>query len=225
MPSPTRIQNSAGRVRANNQQKILRAAEREFEAHGFGGARVQRIADLAGVPKANIHYYYKNKKKLYLAVLDGILSLWNKAFDDIHPDDDPAQALAKYIRAKLNYSRHNARAARIFASEIIHGAPNLRHYLKTESRQWVTARAEVIEDWVRQGKIDPVDPLHLIFLIWGATQHYADYNSQISLIYAKPKLDDSDFEAITDSITSMILKGCGLTVPVEETLKIRTRSR
>lgn len=199
-----------GRVRAYKQKKILRAAEQEFEQYGYGGARIKRIAERADLPKPNIHYYYKNKHALYLAVLDGVLSLWNSAFDNIHADHDPAEAIEKYIRAKLDYSRRNAIAARIFASEIIHGAPNLTNYLQTESRQWMTQKSQVIRQWIQQGKLAPIDPLHLIFLIWGATQHYADYHAQIALIYGKAELDDSDYESITQSISHIILTGCGL---------------
>ena len=202
---------SVGRVRASNQERILRAAEEEFEQHGYGGARMQRIADLAGFPKANIHYYYKNKLALYQAVLRSVLDQWNSAFDDIQVDDDPAEAIERYIRAKLKYTHQNARAARIFASEIIHGAPHVKAQLQETTKQWVVEKSKIIEQWIERGKLRPVDPFHLFFMIWGATQHYADYHAQIALVYDKPALDAEDYEAAADSIVNMILSGCGLT--------------
>lgn len=204
------LNSQVGRVRADKQEKILRAAEKEFEQHGYGGARMQRIADIAGIPKANIHYYYKNKLALYQAVLNGVLSLWNSAFDDIRVEDDPAESIERYIRAKLDYSRRNTRAARIFASEVIHGAPHLKEQLRKTSQQWIEDKSKIIERWIELGKMKPIDPFHLFFLIWGATQHYADYHAQVALIYDKEELDDSDYNAIAESITQIILSGCGL---------------
>ena len=197
-------------VRVKNQQRILKAAEQEFEQHGFGGARIQRVADRAGLPKANVHYYYRNKSELYAAVIGHIVQLWNDAFDRIDAEDDPATALEDYIRAKLEYSRTNPSAARIFSNEIIQGAPHLKQYLKSDLRDWVSERAGVIQHWIDQGRIDAVDPYHLIFLIWSATQHYADYYVQVTAIQGKNRLTMADFQAVGDSLVGMILKGCGL---------------
>ena len=216
MSSDSNGEKTVGAKRADNQRKILHAAEREFEEFGFGGARMQRIADRANLPKSNVLYYFGNKLELYNAVLADIIVMWNSAFDDIHEDDDPAIAIAAYIRAKLEYSRRNGRAARIFASEIVHGAPNLKGHLLNDSRQWVRNRASVIQRWIDQGKISAVDPVHLIMLIWGATQHYADYQAQITAINDGVALSPKDYDAISESLTRIILAGCGLTAPREK---------
>ncbi len=202
--------SSVGRIRARNQRRILEAAEKEFDRHGFGGARMQRIADRAGLPKANIHYYFRNKLALYRAVLDGVVAMWNEAFDRISADDDPAEALAAYIRAKMDYSRTRPAAARIFTGEIMRGAPHLKDYLRGDLRNWFGERTEVIQHWVDSGRMDAVDPHHLVFLIWSATQHYADYDAQISALYGKAKLTRADYDAAADSLVKIILKGCGL---------------
>ena len=198
-------------TRKQNEKRILAAAIDEFEQYGYGGSRMQRIADRAKLPKANVHYYFKNKTELYAAVLDNIVGLWNAAFDRISVNDEPVEALRGYIRAKLDYSRTNAAATRIFTNEIVSGAPHLKKYLKTDLKSWVSERAGVIQHWIDNGKIDPVDPYHLIFLIWGATQHYADYQVQVNAIMGKRKLNKADYEKITDSLVDIILKGCGLT--------------
>ena len=64
-----------GRIRAQSRDLILQAAEAEFACHGFRGATMQRIAESAKVPKANIHYYFSNKLGLYGAVLENTLNL------------------------------------------------------------------------------------------------------------------------------------------------------
>lgn len=199
-----------GRVRARNERRILEAAETEFDQHGFGGARMQRIADRAGLPKANIHYYFHNKLALYHAVLNGVVTMWNEAFDRITVDDDPAEALATYIRAKMAFSRARPAAARIFTDEIMRGAPHLKDYLRGDLRRWIRERTDVMQQWIDAGRMDPVDPYHLVFLIWSATQHYADYAVQISALHGKSRLTRTDYDAAADSLVGVILKGCGL---------------
>ena len=97
---------------------ILLAAQEEFATHGLKGARMQAIADRADLPKANVHYYFKNKVSLYLAVLDNIIATWDDFLNDVNVDDDPAIALDTFIRAKVRLSFENPTASRLFANEI-----------------------------------------------------------------------------------------------------------
>ena len=203
----------SGRIRLDNEAQILRSAEQEFAEHGFQGASINSIAKRAGIPRTNVHYYFNSKLDLYMAILTGVIELWNDAFSRITADDDPAEALGAYIHAKVMYSRSNPHASKIFASEIIHGAPNLGVYFKKEFRPWFNAKADVIQAWIEQGKMDAVDPYYLIFLIWSATQHYADYNLQVCAGLGKSKLTSNDYEAVADTLTRIILKGCGLKLP------------
>lgn len=200
----------SGRIRVDNEARILSAAELEFSERGFGGASMDRIASAAGIPRTNVHYYFNNKLELYISVLTGIVDLWNQAFNQIMPQDDPADALAAYIRAKVQYSRSNPMASKIFASEIIHGAPNLSAYLNKDFRTWLQEKAGVIQAWIDSGKMDPVDPYYLIFLIWGSTQHYADFEVQVSSVLGKNKLSKRDYDNVTANLTHIILKGCGI---------------
>lgn len=199
-----------GQKRIDNEQKILDAAEIEFARFGYKGASMMNIANRAGLPRPNVHYYFKNKLELYNAVLMDIIQLWNEAFNQITPADDPKDAIAAYIRAKVMYSKTNPLASKIFANEIIHGAPNLSAYLGGDFRAWMGQKAAVIQAWIKQGKMDPVDPIHLIFLIWSATQHYADFSVQVTAVLGKPKLSEHDFERVADTLVQVILKGCGI---------------
>lgn len=199
-----------GDIRKKNKALILNAAKKEFVAFGFKGASVKRIAERANIPRANIHYYFANKMELYQALLNNILSIWNSKFDSLNIDDDPKTALSAYIRSKVMYSRDDPDASRIFASEIIHGAPILNEYLRTDFKVWVQTKVDVIQYWVKQGLMDDINPHHLLFLIWGATQHYADFNVQVLAAMDKQKMDEQSFEAIVDSITTIVLKGCGV---------------
>ena len=164
-----------GRIRERNREKILAAAEEEFASNGYKGATIQNIAERAGLPKSNVLYYFSNKKRMYSAMFDDILGRWNKVFSDIRPEDDPAEALSTFIRTKVEMSRRYPLASRLFAMEIIQGAPFLMDHLRTNMREWVRGRAEVIQHWIDEGRMAEVDPVQLIFLIWSSTQHYADF--------------------------------------------------
>ncbi|MWV17839.1 TetR family transcriptional regulator [Pseudomonas sp. L-22-4S-12] len=207
------LEKPAGRIRQHNEEVILAAAEEEFARHGFKGTSMNAIALKAGLPKANLHYYFSNKLGLYLAVLANIIDLWDSTFNHLTVDDDPAEALSRYIRAKMEFSRKHPDASRIFAMEVISGGPCLSEYFNQDYRSWFNSRAAVFRAWIDAGKIDPVDPVHLIFLLWGSTQHYADFGSQICRVVGKSKLTRQDFNQAGDNLIRIILKGCGLTPP------------
>jgi TetR/AcrR family transcriptional regulator len=148
--------------------------------------------------------------ELYQELLSNIVSIWNSKFDSLNMDDDPKTALSAYIRSKVMYSRDDPDASRIFASEIIHGAPVLNDYLSTDFKVWVQTKVDVIQYWIKQQLIDDINPYHLLFLIWGATQHYADFNVQVLAAMDKAEMDEQSFDAVVNSITTIVLKGCGV---------------
>jgi TetR/AcrR family transcriptional regulator len=203
----------AGRIRQKNEEAIIKAAEEEFARHGFKGTSMNTIAQNVGLPKANLHYYFSNKLGLYQAVLSNILELWDSTFNNLTVDDDPAEALARYIRAKLEFSRRHPKASRIYAMEVISGGETLSQMLSQDYQTWFRGRAAVFEAWSAAGKMDPVDPVHLIFLLWGSTQHYADFASQVCRLTGRTRMTKQDFDQAADNLVRIILKGCGLTPP------------
>ncbi len=205
-----------GAIRDHNYQVILGAAEREFAQYGYNGASIQMIADRAGLPKASIHYYFISKEKLYLALLDNIIHLWNDNFDEIKVEDDPAVALDSFIRKKVELSYSHPLSSRVFAMEIIQGAPHLRRYIRSEMRTWVRNKVTVMEEWIRKKRMKAVDPMHLIFLIWSSTQHYADFESQVLMIMNRAEYEREMIDHIADFLSEMILTGCGLKVPAKK---------
>lgn len=201
------------RPRDKHYGTILAAAEEEFAAHGLKGARMQAIADRAGLPKANVHYYFNNKASLYLAVLDNITESWNDFFNDVTADDDPAEALDTFIREKVRISFENPNASRLFANEIIQGAPYLSDYLRNVLRPWVRDRASIIQAWIDAGKMAPTDPVLLIFMIWAVTQHYADFQVQVLSVLNRAEYEEDMMHEISDFLSRTILGGCDLTLP------------
>jgi TetR/AcrR family transcriptional regulator len=192
------------------KRSILEAAVREFEKFSYGGARMQRIADDAGVPKSNIHYYFRSKRVLYNAVLKEVVELWDQAFESLNAEDDPRQVLTEFVQKKVEFTRLYPQATRIFTSEMLHGGPHLSDQLNDQMSRWTRERAEVIASWVVTGRISPIDPFHLIFMIWSSTQHYAQAELQIKSVYQKPQLGKKDFDEQASSLTTMVMRICGL---------------
>ena len=197
-------------IRAANEDRILRAAEAVFAERGFAGATTSAIAERAGLPKANVHYYFRTKEVLYRAVLANILELWLESADVIREGADPAEALATYIDAKIRYSRERPNASKVFASELLHGAPHLLDYLRTELRDFVAAKAAVMDGWIAAGRMAPISPRHLFFLIWAATQTYADFDCQVAAVLDRETVGEDDFAAATGVVTGLVLRGCGV---------------
>jgi TetR/AcrR family transcriptional regulator len=201
------------RSRASIERRILEAAESVFAEAGFNGATTAEIARRAGIPKANLHYYFNTKDELYQQVLTGIVNTWLHTADEITADADPARALSHYIMAKIDLARERPIPSRVFANEVIHGAPHLGAYLSSELRNWVETKAKVMRGWIAAGKMREVDPKHLLFMIWASTQTYADFASQISAVLGRDQMTPQEYKAVSRQMTDIILKGCGLTPP------------
>lgn len=200
-------------IRQTSVDHILAAAEKVFSSHGFEGATMTQLAAACGLPKANLHYYFGTKQRLYQAVLEGILALWlEDAAEWIVLERHPADGLAGYVRAKMAHSRLRPHASRIFAGELLRGAPHIMMYLGIELRNRVVELASVIEGWSARGLMDAVHPVHLLFNIWAMTQTYADFDVQIRAVLGKVSIDDAEFVVATETVVALVLKGCGVRV-------------
>ncbi|MFC1236314.1 TetR/AcrR family transcriptional regulator [Vibrio sp. F74] len=202
-------EGKGGSIRAKNRQRILYAAEQEFAKYGFKGTSVQAIADSVELPKANILYYFKSKTGLYKALLTDILDMWNQGFSVEVNQQAPDEVIRRYIVEKMRYSRTHPMRSKIFAMEIIQGAPIIRDAIEQPMVAWSKSKVNVIQTWIDEGLIPTINPLYLLFLIWGTTQFYADFDSEIELINGCP-LDDEEFIEAGDFTVNIVLKGLGL---------------
>lgn len=207
----TASSESASRERI--EQTILSAAEKMFSVHGYRGASLQAIADQAGLPKANILYYMGSKQALYVRLLNRMMNRWNAVLEDITPESDPGSVLSDFIRTKMVLGQRYPEGSKLFATEILAGAPFLSGYLAGELRDWVASRAAIIRQWSALGKMDSIDPHWLIFLIWSATQHYTEYSAQVHGILGREALSADDIESVSQFLEQIILKGCGIDHP------------
>jgi TetR/AcrR family transcriptional regulator len=195
------------KIQLKNEERILDAAQEVFATYGYQGATIDEVAKRAGISKPNLHYYFKRKRDLYLAVLRRTLEIWLVPLRELDPAGDPSVEIGNYIAQKVQLSRRYPAASRVFANEIVQGAPFLKGYLQTHLREVVERKTAVIQHWIDQGKLAPIDPYHLIFLIWAATQHYADFVPQIKAVMNVPRLTQAHFRKVEQSLSTIILHG------------------
>lgn len=200
-------------IRRENERVILAAAEKVFAEAGFGGATMQLIADMAGLPKANLHYYFATKEELYRKVVQQIFEIWLHAADVFDKAPGPVEGIGAYIDAKMEISRRHPFGSKVWASEVMHGAPVIQDYLETTLRDWTEGRVRVIQRWIDAGKMAPADPRHLLYMLWATTQHYADFGHQIETLNGGRPLTDRQWTAAKDSVKAIILRGIGATPP------------
>jgi len=200
-------------IRRENERVILEAAEKVFAEAGFGGATMQLIADMAGLPKANLHYYFATKEDLYRRVVGNIFDIWLHAADSFDTAADPETGIGAYIEAKMRISRHHPFGSKVWASEVMHGAPVIQDYLEGTLRNWTEGRVKAIQRWIDEGRMAPIDPRHLLYMIWATTQHYADFGHQIETLNNGRAFDDRQWKAATESVKAIILRGIGVTKP------------
>ena len=170
------------RIQQKNQAAIMAAGLEVFSQFGFRGSTLDQVADAAGLSKPNLLYYFKSKDAIYTALLSKLLENWLEPLHQMDDAGDPVEELLGYANRKLAMSRDFPRESRLFANEILQGAPRIKDVLAGELRELVLAKSIVIEGWITAGKIKPVDPVHLIFSIWSMTQHYADFDVQVRAI-------------------------------------------
>jgi TetR/AcrR family transcriptional regulator len=182
--SPTRIQKK-------NRAAILDAALEVFSTHGFRGATVDQIAGEAGLSKPNLLYYFPSKEAIFTALLSELLDTWLAPLRELDPEGEPLEEMLAYVQRKLQMSQDFPRESRLFANEIVQGAPRMLEALSTDLKQLVEEKAAVIQGWMNAGKLQPSHPKHLIFSIWSLTQHYADFDVQVRTLMG----EEDPFEA------------------------------
>lgn len=191
--------------RAATEARILDAALDVFSAHGFRGATLDGIAQAAGMSKPNLLYYFATKDEMHVALIDGLLDTWLDPLEAMDPDGDPIAELRGYIGRKLAMARAYPRESRLFANEIVQGAPRIAPLLSGRLRNLVRRKAAVIERWIAEGRLAPVDPAHLLFAIWATTQHYADFDVQVRAVLDTD--DSARFDTAQATLEALFVEG------------------
>jgi TetR/AcrR family transcriptional regulator len=195
------------RIQREKQDLILDAALNVFSLHGFRGATIDQIAEAAGMSKPNLLYYFASKEEIHRRLLTSMLDLWLDPLRELDSDGDPMPEIRSYIRRKLEMARDYPRESRLFANEMLQGAPHAIDVLEGELRVLVDDKAKVIESWMEQGKIARTDPYHLIFSIWATTQHYADFDVQVRAVLGLNRGGEGRFEDAARYLEHLFMDG------------------
>ena len=115
--------------------------------------------------------------------------------------------IRSYIRRKLEMSRDFPRQSRLFANEVLQGAPRIIEMLAVDLKALVDEKAQILETWMAQGKINRTDPYHLIFSIWATTQHYADFDVQVRAVLGPERGGEGRFEDAARYLENLFLHG------------------
>ena len=192
------------------KEAILAAALSTFSQFGIHGTRLEQVAELAGVSKTNLLYYFPSKEALYVAVMRDILDIWLAPLRAFREEFTPLVAIGEYIRLKLEVSRDHPEASRLFCLEMLQGAPLLMAELTGDLKSLVAEKSAIISGWVADGKLAPIDPNHLIFMIWASTQHYADFSTQVEAVTGKTLQNEAFFRQTVENVQRMIIEGIRL---------------
>ncbi len=201
-----------GSIREENEGRILLAAEKVFAELGFKGATTGRIAEEAGVPKSNVHYYFRTKEAIYKVVMEDLCTTWLSAARDFDDSHDPASALRDDINAKMDLALQRPYGSRVWVNEMTAGAPVIKDYLHDTVKPWMDAHVAVVNRWIASGKMCAVEPQNFIYMIWASTQHYADFEIQINVMNGGNPLSEEQFEVAKQNVADILLRGVGLLV-------------
>ncbi|MDG2405848.1 MAG: TetR family transcriptional regulator C-terminal domain-containing protein [Paracoccaceae bacterium] len=194
------------RIQIRNRKIIMDAALIVFSENGYRGATLDQIAIKSGLSKPNILYYFEGKQNIHLALLSQLMAAWLAPLDAIDPDGEPLDELLCYMQRKLVMSREFPRESRLFANEILQGAPRITPHLQARLKPLFEEKTQVIQSWVDQEKLAPVNPRHLLFSIWATTQHYADFETQINILLPEDTSVGADAAILLHQIYERLLK-------------------
>ena len=195
------------RIQREKREIILDAALDIFSTHGYRGSTIDQIAEAAGMSKPNLLYYYRGKEEIYASLLHRLLDTWLAPLMEMAADGDPVKEWRNYIRRKIEMARDFPRESRLFANEILQGAPRIIAMLTDELKPLVDEKAAVIRQWMREGKLAKADPHHFIFAVWATTQHYADFDAQVRAVLGPDRGGDGRFEDAARFIEQLFLEG------------------
>jgi TetR/AcrR family transcriptional regulator len=207
MNAPASRPRGRTRIQTERRELILEAALEVFASHGFRGATIDQIAEAAGMSKPNLLYYFRSKEDIHTTLMQRLLDTWLAPLRELDDVGDPMSELRSYIRRKLEMARDYPRESRLFANEILQGAPRIMAMIEGELKTLVDEKAEVIKGWIRAGKIARVDPWHLIFSIWATTQHYADFDVQVRAVLGRDRGGEGRFEDAARFLEQLYLEG------------------
>jgi len=195
------------RIQREKREIIVEAALDVFARHGFRGSTIDQIAEAAGMSKPNLLYYFSGKEDIHKTLIARLLHTWLAPLEEMNGNGDPIPEIRSYIRRKLEMARDYPRESRLFANEILQGAPRIMDLIEGELKELVDRKSRVLERWMDEGRLVRVDPRHLIFSIWATTQHYADFDAQVRAVLGRNHSGEGRFEDAARYLDQLFVNG------------------
>lgn len=209
------------RIQKEKQDIILEAALEVFSVHGFRGSTIDQIAEVAGMSKPNLLYYFPRKEEIHRRLISGLLDNWLAPLREMNEDGDPFSEIRSYIRRKLEMARDFPRESRLFANEMLRGAEHVIDMIEVDLKALVDEKAKVLLSWMDRGKLSRTDPYHLIFSIWATTQHYADFDVQVRAVLGPDRNGEGRFEDAARYLEQLFMHGLTPRARAEERAETR----
>lgn len=175
----------------NTEQKILQAAIKVFIQNGFDGARMQQIADEAGMNKALIHYYFKNKENLFERIFlekrNDFLPKMNAMF--FSKDLDFIEKMELYVENHMLLLQKNPYLPKFLACNA-HKHPKVMDLLPSEFAEGILAYFELE---IAAGRVRKVDPRQFMISMLAMCIFPFAFKNVISHII---KLDENGYEQL-----------------------------
>lgn len=180
---------SPARDPKHSRARIMAAAHAEFAQHGFDGARVDRIAALAGINKRMLYHYFGNKDDLFCAVLEVNYSHKRDSERALNLEQDSAtDAIRKLVTLTWNYYLENPAFLSLLNSANLHQAKHLRHSRAVRKMRspFVAMIGSILDRGVREGVFRPgVDPAQLYITMAGLSYFYLSNQHTLSTIFGR----------------------------------------
>jgi AcrR family transcriptional regulator len=192
-----------------SREEILRAAMAEFAENGFGGARIEAIAERAGVNKKLIYYYFAAKDELFVAVLEQTYADIRAAEQALHLEaSDPVQAIRTLVAFTWRHYLEHPEFLALLNSENMHRAGHLKRSgrIRQMNSPLIETLATIVERGRRDGSFrDGVDPLQLYVSIAGLAYFYLSNNHTLSAIFGRSLMTPAALNERLEHITAVVL--------------------
>ena len=193
---------------------LLAAARDEFAEHGLGGARVDRIAERAGLDKRLIYHYFEGKDSLFLAVLEDTYRNIRLAEQRLHLVDlPPAEAVRRLTEFTWNYYLEHPEFLTLLNSENLHRGRHLEQ--SKRARELNSPLIQTLADILERGRAEGVfrggiDPMQLYISIAALSYFYLGNNHTLSAIFGRnlmsPKAKSERLSHMCDVILGYVLR-------------------
>jgi AcrR family transcriptional regulator len=211
---PTAPAEPRSRDADRSQLAILASARNEFAQRGLAGARMDSIAERAGLNKRLIYYYFGSKDDLFLAVLEGTYADIRQAEQHLHLDEvEPVEAIRQLISFTWHYYLEHPEFITLLNSENLHRAAHLKRSERIQEMN--SPLVQLLDDVLERGKRDNlfragVDPVQLYISIASLCYFYLSNNDTLSAVFGRnlraPKAMAQRLSHMTELVLGYVLR-------------------